>query len=281
MKSIKMKQHHFHIITLIILFLTIYMIRPESSATTSNITSENQQIPFTGFKLTYRMYVAIDGIPFLPALLKVHYGDFQDSQNETITSTLNVIFDVGWIKGVENGTMVENRSSRLLSNVNVPPDGLLEAIYGDYFDQGVPNYTPFWIHPKNITIGSKIKTFNISLTVEDQNQLITDLGTVNSWQVGTSQINRTVQFKISFFYEMTTGVLAGGNLWINWKNRGTSYNETIHLIDTNIHIPTEENKRIAEAINRTWISIAIVALIPLVYIAIRLLKVKDIQGGLE
>lgn len=241
-----------------------------------------RDIPSIGMYMKYFMYTSIDGVPFPPAKLVITYERFEDPSNEIIVTTLLVSYYLGWIAGSENGTIIENVTSRLLTRVEVPPNGLLEILYGIYFDQSMPNFTPWWIQAKNVSLGSSIRAFNITLQViSEETDVAGRIGTIDIWRAKSTRTNSTIPYEITLLYEKTSGILVAGNLWIFWERNDRSYNETFHLAETNAFNAEEGNEKIKKAIDRSWIVIVLFALMPLVLVIFRFSRLRRLEGGLD
>ncbi|MFQ5977152.1 MAG: hypothetical protein ACE5OZ_03345 [Candidatus Heimdallarchaeota archaeon] len=241
-----------------------------------------RDIPSVGMYMKYFMYTSIDGVPFPPAKLVITYERFGDPGNETIVTTLLVSYYLGWIAGSENGTIIENVTSRLLTKVEVPSNGLLEILYGIYFNQSLPNFTPWWIQTSNISLGSPIRGFNITLQViSEELDVAGRIGTFDIWRAKSTRTNSTIPYDITLLYEKTSGILVAGNLWIFWERNDRSYNETIHLAETNAFNAEEGNEKIKEVIDRSWIAIVLFALVPLALVIFRFSRLRRLEGGLD
>lgn len=232
--------------------------------------------------LIYLMYSIIDDQLFPPARLTINHTNYEDPSNESIKTVLSVTYHLGWIAGSENGSVVENTTSRHLIEVEVPPDGLLELLYGIYFNQSMPNFTPWYIFPENISIGSSIQAFNVTLHIVDEEIAFTSrVGVFDVWLAKSNRTKGSIDYDISLFYEKISGILVGGKFWILWEKYERSYNETFHLIETNAFFAKEVNEKVEQSIDISWTAIALIALIPFVLILFRLTRLRKLKGGLE
>ncbi|MHA2271658.1 MAG: hypothetical protein ACXACI_07335 [Candidatus Hodarchaeales archaeon] len=239
-------------------------------------------IPSIGMQLTYLMYTIIDGQLYPPARLTISHTNFENPSNETIKTALSVTYHLGWIAGSENGSVVENATSRHLIDVEVPPGGLLEILYGIYFNQSMPNFTPWYIFPENVSIGSSFQAFNVTLYVVDEEASFTSrVGALDVWLAKSSRTEGSIDYNISLFYEKISGILVGGKFWILWEQYDRNYNETFHLIETNAFIAKESNVKVEQSVDISWTLIALIALIPFVLITFRFLRLRKLKGGLD
>ncbi|MFW9914736.1 MAG: hypothetical protein ACFFGZ_03910 [Candidatus Thorarchaeota archaeon] len=241
-----------------------------------------RSIPSVGMQLTYLIYSVIDGQLYPPARLTIRHSSFEDPNNETIKTVLSVTYHLGWIAGAENGSAIENATSRHLIDVEVPAGRLLEALYGIYFNQSMANFTPWYIFPENISIGSSFKAFNVTFYVVDEEAAFASrVGTLDVWMTEFNRTEGSIDYEISLFYEKISGILVAGKFRILWERYNHSYDEKFHLIETNAFIAKEVNERVEHSIDISWTAIALIALIPFALIAFRFLRLRKLKGGLD
>ena len=274
-----------------LLFICFFVLLLPVQSNLASKREEQQLIPFIGMVLEYQFDVTStekrgESTVIIPMLVNwtIYYELYNESNPEIFIS--NLILEVSVLSMIplekEIGFIVENITSRRVLQVNVADTILLSQLYSTYYSPDAPNYTPFYINTTNIEIGQDIGIYNYTMTVISQERIPVvlrdiDLGYKDAFLVEFYQESTYVDHFITLLYDLETGVLLAGRLLTTW-HWGDYY---VNEIDAKLFIKRTNaltEKIFAVDINNIFILIT--ASFPLIALIIKILKMKEVQGGL-
>ena len=264
---------------IILFFFSVFHPLKETSPSSS---SNQRLVPFIGMIVDYKLSVFIDNaiIPVI-ANWTVTWEQYNETTPDIFISNLTVqslfMLPIAFTD-FESGTIIENITSRQVLYVNLSNTMFLPILYNTYFDPDQPNYSPFYINTTGIGIGQIVKIYGFNMTVVSSNRSrVADFGWRDVWiiQVKTKEVN--VEHFIRLAYDNSTGVLVGGKIITRWFQG----NETQNYYDVEIFCQyTNALKRHLILIETNRILVILVSCIPIIPSLVKIMRMKEIEGGL-
>ncbi len=245
--------------------------------------AKQRLIPFIGMTVNYRLNVYTEGL-ILPITVKwnVTWEQYNSTTPDIFISNLTVqstYFTVFGLVDRESAIIVENITSRQVLEVDITNTTFLQVLYDLYYSFEQPNYTPFYINTTGLKIDDHINIYNFNMTVITTDRVIvTDYGYRDVWVIKVNVTDlENVEHFISLIYDNSTGVLVGGRLYTRWFWDDGS--EQIWWVEI-ICKYTNALTRHLITIRTNELLIIIVSCIPVFPLLVRILRIKEIEGGL-
>lgn len=273
---------------LLCFIISLAIICPFKETKGRSVTSQ-RLVPFIGMIVDYELEVYMEPINLwnitlenwtFPAKWTVTWEQYNQStpdifiSNLTIESPYLVIAGLGHTS--ESGVIIENITSREVIRVNLENTLFLKILADLFYSSNQPTYTPFYINTTGLNIDDQINVYNYSMRVIESNLgvQVADYGFKDVWIVQKNITNRRYEHFIRLAYDNHTGVLVGG--LIESKDHGTDkfYRVFITCQYTNAltrhYVIIRTNELLA----------LLVACVPLVPLSVRIIRMKEIKGGL-
>jgi hypothetical protein len=262
---------------IILFFFSVFHPLKESIASPK---SNQRLVPFIGMKVEYLLTVRIDKMYILPvyANWNVTWEQYNKTTPSVFISNLTVQSLYITPSGYESGIIIENITSRQVLYVNLTGTTFLEMLYNVYYSPDRPNYSPFYINTSGLSIGDHVKVYSFNMTVIKTNWTeIPNFGWRDVWTIQTLARETNVEHFIQLVYDNTTGVLVGGRIVTRWFQG----NETQRHYEVKIICQyTNALERHLIVIESNRILVLIISCIPIIPSLVKILRMKEIQGGL-
>jgi hypothetical protein len=276
----KINQRIKKILLILILFS---MFSPIHEIDAESMTNQ-RLVPFIGMVVDYTLNVKIiepESFPlFVAANWTVTWEQYDPSTPDIFISNLTVrsLFMIPISpSGYESGIIIENITSRRVLSVELPNAPFLQILNDTYFSPDQPNYTPFYINTTELSVSDIVSIYSFNMTViEIAKERVADFGDRDLWFVQVNSTEPNVIHSIKLAYDNTTGVLVGGNLNTHQSWRGGSRTYEVEIILRHTNALTRHEVIIE--VNR--ILVLVICCVPIVISFPKLLRVKEIKGGL-
>ncbi|MFX0015371.1 MAG: hypothetical protein ACFFB2_09725 [Promethearchaeota archaeon] len=264
---------------ILVIFFSFLIIFPFYETTAK---SNQRLLPFIGMVVNYKLNVKIEGIPFpVTANWTVTWEQYNVTAPSVFISNLTVKSTyITFITFVdrESGIIIENRTSREVLFINLTDTTFLQILYDLYFSPDRRNYSPFYIDPTDMSIGDHINVYSFNMTVVATDRVsVADFGWRNVWIVQTKETEENVEHFISLIYDNRTGLLVGGRIFTRWFwSDGSQRRYDVKIICQN----TNALNRYRLLIETNRVLIILVSCIPFLPLFVKILRLREIEGGL-
>lgn len=264
-----------------LLILFFFNVFYPLKATIAAPSTDQRLVPFIGMVVNYKLNVRIDRILPVTANWTVTWEQYNKSTPSVFISNLTIqslYITLFTFRNHESGIIIENITSRRVLHVNLTDTTFLQILYSTYFSPDQPNYSPFYINTTGISIGDHINVYSFNMTVVSTNRTrVADFGWRDVWIIQVSAKEVNVEHFIRLVYDNTTGVLVGGRIETRWFQG----NETQREYEVEIVCQyTNALERHLIIIETNRILVVLVSCVPIIPSLAKILRMKEIKGGL-
>ncbi|MFX1507178.1 MAG: hypothetical protein ACFFDC_13945 [Promethearchaeota archaeon] len=268
------------VFTLLIILLLFSLFNPLKESVPSP-RSKQRLIPFIGMVIDYKLNVLIDKIIPVIANWTVTWEQYNKTTPSVFISNLTIqslYITLFTFRDQESGIIIENITSRQVLFVNLTDTTFLRLLYNVYYSPNLPNYSPFYINTTGISIGDHINVYSFNMTVISTNRTrVADFGWRNVWIIQTRATDTNVDHFIRLIYDNRTGVLVGGRIETRWFNGNVTTREyEVDILCQN----TNALERHLIKIETNRILVILVSCIPIIPSLVKIMRMREIKGGL-